>query len=434
MAIFNRDDFWASADCLPGMNLEQTQTYLRELEEKSRDQSRSGVFGALAAGARDRINLNRARPGVDAAALDAWENEHGVTLPKLLRTVLGWQNGGYFRESEIEIFSLNAIVPVDDDFGRFDEIPKSEAADQSLVFVFGTHAEDGAQLLLNFNARGPTNEPSVYIYYNDGTGAKLIAKSLDEFLAEDPAFSTESGVDWARSQEGIVIIASEAIDFTYVEGGRGRLEQVLGRTGEAVVLVTRLEDSDGVELTRTVLPLPLDDFDSSIEPCRTGPTETFGLHLQPEEIDGIVCVQSTQTKDGRWENRTTHGMPIYGLFESTSSDRLEDLRKRLFESSASPRSKDKYEVKSDPTAFDRINSLSLADRRIATLLAAQKVKAEAEAKLAANSKSINPAEAMFARYKIERMDEAIARALTEGATLDIDHETRRRVEAVLWPK
>jgi hypothetical protein len=428
--MIDRANFWVPPGCLPGMSPEQTQDYLRELEKKHRQQFSSDLHDAFVADARNRIYSPR--PGALATAFEAWENEHGVRLPKVLREVLDWQDGGHVRNTAIEIYSLGAIVPVDDDFWRFEEIPRAEAADQTKVFVFGHDNQVGGQFLLNYNARGATNEPNVYSFHNDGTGASLIAESLDQFLANQLAFSAEPGDDWDQARKGIEIIASETLDLEYVDGGRERLEQVLGRTDLALVLLTRLENSETVERTRIILPLPLDDFESSVEPVRTEPLATFGLYLQPEELDGIICCQSTQIEDGRWDNRTTHGTPIFGVFESISRDRLEDLRNRLFKASAAPQSRDKDEAKSDPTAFDRLNGLSPEDRRIATLLAAQKVKAEA--KLAANPTSIDRAEAMFARYKIERMDEAIVRALSEGATLDIDLETRRRVEAAVWPE
>ena len=223
--MINREDFWVPPGCLPGMSPEQTKTYLRELEEKCREQKTTALNDAIVADARHRVYSPRT--GVDATALEAWESEQGVRLPKLLREVLGWQNGGHVRNTWIEIHSLSAIVPVDDDFWRFEEIPQSEAPDHSRVFVFGTDTQIGGEFLLNFNARGPTDEPTVYAFFNDGTGATLIADSLEEFLVERLAFSTEPSVDWAQSKEGIEIIASESMEIKYVDGGRGRLEQVL---------------------------------------------------------------------------------------------------------------------------------------------------------------------------------------------------------------
>ena len=253
-------------------------------------------------------------------------------------------------------------------------------------------------------------------------------------MAEQRTFSNEPAVDWPGSRDGIETIVSETIDITYVEGGRGRLEQVLGRTPKAVVLLTRLEDDETHQLTRMVVPIPLDDFESTIEPCRNKPDVTFALHLQPEQLDGIVCTQSTQLEDGRWENRTTQGVPIYGMFESTDRDRLENLRNRLFGTSAAAQLKVQDEVRSDPTALERLNSLSPEDRLVATLLAAQKVKAELEQRLATGPSSIDAAEAFVTRHKITLMDEAIARALSAGAQQTVDPETRRRVEAAIWPK
>ena len=227
--MINREDFWVPPGCLPGMSPEQTKTYLRELEEKCREQKTTALNDAIVADARHRVYSPRT--GVDATALEAWESEQGVRLPRLLREVLGWQNGGHVRNTSIEIHSLSAIVPVDDDFWRFEEIPQSEAADQSLVFVFGTDTQIGGRFLLKFNARGPTDQvQTVYAFFNDGTGATLIADSLEEFLVERLAFSTEPSVDWAQpngSRLEIRCSAASASEIDAVDGGRGRLEQVL---------------------------------------------------------------------------------------------------------------------------------------------------------------------------------------------------------------
>ena len=68
--------------------------------------------------------------------------------------------------------------------------------------------------------------------------------------------------------------------------------------------IPKLLSSSDDRLYRSCLEATLNDFESSIEPCRTKPTATFGLHLQPEQLDGIVCVQSRSSmKDGQWENR-----------------------------------------------------------------------------------------------------------------------------------
>ena len=166
--MINRDDFWVPPGCLPGRSEEQTMTDLRELEEAHRNKSKSAFGDALIADARNRIHSRRL--GVETAQIAAWESQHGVRLPNLLRQVLGWQDGGYVRHTGIEIYSLKAIVPVDDDFWRFEEIPEAEAANHSLVFVSGSEYQVGGEFLLNFNANGPAGEPSVYVFFNDGTG------------------------------------------------------------------------------------------------------------------------------------------------------------------------------------------------------------------------------------------------------------------------
>ena len=178
----------------------------------------------------------------------------------------------------------------------------------------------------------------------------MIGESIDEFIADQRAFSIEPAIDWPCSLDGVEVIASETIELQYNDGGRGRLEQLLGRTNEFLILLSRLENRDTIELTRLVLPLPLDVFESAIEPCHPSPCATYALHLQPEMLDGIICMQSTQLEEGRWGNRTSHGVPIYGSFESIDRNRLEDLRNRLFHKSSASPLNSKDEPRRDPTA------------------------------------------------------------------------------------
>src|SRR5439155_9518911 len=80
------DRFWSEPGCAPGMTKEETEAYLR--------QQVGGIpLEALAPqGALDP------GPGVTSEEIDAWEQEHGVRLPDVLRQALARQNGGYVRD------------------------------------------------------------------------------------------------------------------------------------------------------------------------------------------------------------------------------------------------------------------------------------------------------------------------------------------------
>jgi len=369
------------------------------------------------------------RPGLSDKTIRDWEERHGVKLPGSLGEAFRRGDGGSIRFTDLEILPLGQIVPMEDDFWLYEEIPGDEAEDHALVFRLGYENTVGGQLLLNYNAGGPEAEPSVYIFHNDGCGASLVADSLDEFLARMLTFTAVPMVDWSASKEGIEVVAREGFDVQYDDAGRARVEQVLGREGQALVLFTREEGKDGVRLAKLILPLPLDPHQAEIRPSRPGPSPTFGLYLHPEVTERIIGEFSEQIEDGRWDNRTTQGGPVYGLFESTDRGRLEALRSLLLGPRAAIRPRSES-MKSDPGASDRLRALSPEDRRVATLLAGRKLKAEYEAKLASGA---DPAEAMFARHMIERMDASIAAALAEGAPEDPDPETLRRVRAALWP-
>src|ERR1700730_9841921 len=100
-------------------------------------------------------------PGVTRKEILGWESLHGVKLPEPIRTALGFRNGGYVRNMDIEIMPLDRFVPVDDDYWEYTEIADDEAPDHGLLFVFGDDTQDGGTYLMNFNSRGPEGPPSV---------------------------------------------------------------------------------------------------------------------------------------------------------------------------------------------------------------------------------------------------------------------------------
>jgi hypothetical protein len=64
---------------------------------------------------------------------------------------------------------------------------------------------------------------------------------------------------------------------------------------------------------------------------RPAPVSTHNLILQPEETDGIVATESQRTRDGRWKNSSSRGVPVYVSFESTDQGKLKALRRELFD-------------------------------------------------------------------------------------------------------
>ncbi len=189
------------------------------------------------------------------------------------------------------------------------------------MFVFGDETETGATYLMNFNARGPGGEPSVYLDHH-GESTYLVNETIGGLFEVELAASDEPGVDWAEV-DGLDVLARETIDLSPLyDGSPATEEQVLAREGDGLVLFTRRRSPEGEALTRTTLPLPLDAMWAEIRPHRPAPIGTFALHIQPAESDGIVQVQSETNDDGRWKDTTSRGVPIYVMFESTDRDRL----------------------------------------------------------------------------------------------------------------
>jgi len=88
------------------MSKEETEAYLKRAQEMSGMPLAALVpEGALDPGA-----------GVTAEEITAWEQEHGVRLPDVLRQALARQNGGYVRDSQFRVWPLEEIVPPDDEF------------------------------------------------------------------------------------------------------------------------------------------------------------------------------------------------------------------------------------------------------------------------------------------------------------------------------
>ncbi len=232
------------------------------------------------------------------------------------------------RNTTIAISPLAEIAPVDDDFWEWTELDQDEAPDHALMFAFGDETETGATYLMNFNARGPAGEPSVYLDHH-GESTYLVNETIGGLFEEELAASDEPGVDWAEV-DGLDVLARETIDLSPLyDGSPATEEQVLAREGDGLVLFTRRRSPEGEALTRTTLPLPLDAMWAEIRPHRPAPIGTFALHIQPAESDGIVQVQSETNDDGRWKDTASRGVPIYVMFESTDRDPLRALRSQL---------------------------------------------------------------------------------------------------------
>ena len=130
--------------------------------------------------------------------------------------------------------------------------------------------------------------------------------------------------------------------------------------------------------------------------------------------------------------RTGRGEPSLYLFfnDGTGASRVGETVDAYLEQ----RLKGDPDLPADPspaqkgqTASNRLAALSPADRRLASLLAARKAKAELEAKIAANSTALTN---NFLRVYVKRAEAEIA----AGAPADPDPETVHRVNAALGTK
>lgn len=371
-------------------------------------------------------------PGASERQIAAWEKKHRVQLPEVLRKALAVQNGGSVRNTSLEILPLEQMAPVDEDFwewAAFDE--EEQAPDHELVFVFGEELETGATALMNFNARGAKGEPSVYFDYH-GESTDLQNDALTGFFAELLVTSDAPSVDWSET-ERLDVVARESIKAASNRHGEpASLDQILAREGESLVLFTREQSSEGECLTRTTLPLPLDASWAEVREHRPAPIATFGLHLQPEESDGIVEQESQTTDEGRWKNSTCRGAPIYVTFESADRSRLEALRKELLgvEGAERAQARQDRQVQIEQT----LEALAPEQRAAAMMRVALAMKDKLDLQFGAglgDTSGMPPALAEAAKAMQKKMQQLVEKAQEQIDAHPVDAETMRRLEGML---
>jgi hypothetical protein len=371
-------------------------------------------------------------PGVTAEEILAWEGRYGIRLPEPIRTALGRRNGGFVRNVPIQISPLDEIVPASDDFGEYIEIGEDEAPDRSLLFVFGGDTQAGATFLMNFNVRGPEDDPSVYLDMH-GESTYLVNESMIGYFEAQLATAPEPSVRWPESDAGLEVIAREIINVSAMNDGEtASLDQILARARDAFVLFTRHRSRRSEIVTRTTLPLPLDAEWAKLRPLRPAPIATFALHLQPTESDGIVEERSELKDDGGWKNSTCHGCPIYVSFESADHDRLETLRVELFRTKSAARARDKQGR--EAALQELLDKLPSEQRTAALLQEALNMKEENDRKFAARfgDSAAVPAELTVAaeaiRLKMQQLAEQARQRIDANQP---DPETLRKIREYL---
>jgi hypothetical protein len=325
------DRFWAEPGSFPGMTREQAEAQLRQM----------GAWLESLPGASGKFDMSMvpgltAAPGVTDEQIAAWESEHGVSLPQVLRQALMRRNGGFVRETQFRILPLEEIDNPDEEFWEWASYDEEEVPDRTLVFRF---AEDefGGECLLVYGADETEREPGVFVYHSDGGDLDRCSKSVTRFFSRMLETSESPSVDWPEVST-VETIARETIDLSPIHGGPAAKEQVLGRQEGAFLLFEHEKSPAGESYSKTTLPGPLLKQAAMLQPCRPAPVSTYSLMLQPENTEAIMRVESQRTGDGQWKNSTSHGTPICVLFESTDRGRLEALRRDLVGKKAADRS------------------------------------------------------------------------------------------------
>jgi hypothetical protein len=339
------------------------------------------------------------------------------------------------RNSSVEVLPLAAIVPADDDFWDRTDIDEDEVPDHDLMFAFGSENQSGGTFLMNFNANGPEGAPSVYIDYH-GESSSLVSDTIAEFFDAQLAASPGPSVDWSETEagRGITIIARETIDLSALYKGKPASEDlVLARVNEALVLFKREQSPCGTKLSRTTLPLPLEEEWAGIRPHRPGPLPTFVLHLQPAGSEGIIHEESRTEEDGLWKNSTQERTPIYSTFESTDRERLLALRTKLFGNEAATGLQVKENRQAD--LKKSLDGLPPNQRTAALLQAAMAMKQETDAEFAARFHGLAgnvPPELAAASDAIRLRMEATAKQIQQKSdATPVDPETVKKMQEYL---
>jgi hypothetical protein len=318
--MIDYDRFWAEAGCLPGMTALQT--------EKTLQLGDAGFAAFMAERAP--------RPAATGAQIKAWEKKRGVRMPDVLRQAFSRHDGGHVRGSQFRILPLAEIGPIEDDtFWDFASYEEKHVSDRTLVFRFAEDEETSGSFYLVF-ARGPEEEPGVFEYHDDGGDLARCSASITKFFTRMLQSDEAPTVDWSESKR-LPVVAEETIDLTPLHGEPSAKVQILARQDETLVLFTHERSPHEERLTRTLLPLPLEEQMAWVRPFRPEPLATYSLILQPQEREGIVELESKRTEDGRWKNAKSNGVPVCVMFESSDKARLEGLRREVLGERAAAR-------------------------------------------------------------------------------------------------
>ena len=150
----DRDSFWVEPGTAPGMDRDQTEAYLRQLEAGYRGKGNAAFGEAFVAHAQSL--LNPPRPGPDEATIDGWERGHGVRLPSTLRDALQVQDGGYVTGTQLRLHGLSQMEPLSNDsYAHMCEYEGDrEFGDLSKLHLVGMEEAIGGLLVLDYN-NGP---------------------------------------------------------------------------------------------------------------------------------------------------------------------------------------------------------------------------------------------------------------------------------------
>ncbi len=274
----------------------------------------------------DGLETSKKNPGAAEKTITAWESKAGVKLPQFLREAIRAQNGGKVRYSSLMLFPLKSIVRKEGQFWEFAFCEDKEFEEKSLIFAFGESEAGEPTYFLNFNANGPTGEPSIYHYFGDPGEFVLEKGDFEEFIATQMAVSDTPDVSLEEADKLNLVLHRETILRHLEDGSEWRVETVVGQRDGQLWIYKDERIGDKITVEKTGLAKPFDP-EAIIDTSPFSPP-VHTLRIDSRKEDASVEARSERFPDGKWKNFHASGV-LCGFVESADKNHLIQLRAKI---------------------------------------------------------------------------------------------------------
>lgn len=262
-------------------------------------------------------------PPVSAAQIQAWEQEHQVRMPAVLRAALMIHNGGTIVDSfepDIEVRPLEDWEVIDEE-----ELEIFDIEPGGPPYITFADNEYGGNCVLNYSRCGPGGEPSVYTLFYDGMDMDEVGADVGSFVAGLSSRLTDS-----PTTHGGYAAHLTRLGQTQIVGHEHVQHCLVGRDCDGrLIQMGYSVGRDAESWSAIYLPEPLKRTRLVIAHERFYGAHGYGLDLAPQETRGIREWSSSKLPSGRWKNGTNDGVPVYSKLYSQELEPLILLRQAL---------------------------------------------------------------------------------------------------------